>query len=213
MLLQVPIGFAMIIVGVVGFALQSGWGPAVTLLVNEPTGVLSSADLATVPLFLLMGTFASVAGFSTDIYNAAAAFLGHRRGGFAYATIGGSAAFGVVCGSSTATAAMFARAALPGNARARLFAGIFDRHDRRRWHAQVADPAVDRDDPLLHRLEGVHSRPVPRRDRARDPGDRRQSAGDRADCAFQSGSRRRSASACRWANAGRRSRRPARSSC
>jgi C4-dicarboxylate transporter DctM subunit len=113
MLLQIPIGFAMIIVGVVGFALQSGWGPALTLLVNEPTGVLSSADLATVPLFLLMGTFASVAGFSTDIYNAAAAVLGHRRGGLAYATMGGSAAFGVVCGSSTATAATFARAALP----------------------------------------------------------------------------------------------------
>ena len=113
MFLQVPIGFAMIIVGVVGFAMQSGWGPAVTLLVNEPSGVLSSADLATVPLFLLMGTFASVAGFSADIYNAAAACLGHRRGGLAYATMGGSAAFGVVCGSSTATAAMFARAALP----------------------------------------------------------------------------------------------------
>lgn len=113
MLLQIPIGFAMIIVGVVGFALQGGWGPALTLLVNEPSGVLSSADLATVPLFLLMGTFASVAGFSTDLYNAAAAFLGHRRGGLAYATIGGSAAFGVVCGSSTATAATFARAALP----------------------------------------------------------------------------------------------------
>jgi TRAP-type mannitol/chloroaromatic compound transport system permease large subunit len=96
MLFQVPIGFAMIIVGVVGFALQSGWGPAVTLLVNEPVGILSSADLATVPLFLLMGTFASVAGFSTDLYNLASAFLGHRRGGLAYATIGGSAAFGVV---------------------------------------------------------------------------------------------------------------------
>src|SRR5271165_3610216 len=113
MLIQVPIGFAMIIVGVAGFALQSGWGPAVTLLVNEPVGILSSADLATVPLFLLMGTFASVAGFSADLYNLAAACLGHRRGGLAYATIGGSAAFGVVCGSSTATAATFAKAALP----------------------------------------------------------------------------------------------------
>jgi len=113
MLLQIPIGFAMMIVGVVGFALQASWGAAITLLVNEPTGVLSSADLATVPLFLLMGTFATVAGFSTDIYNAAAAFLGHRRGGLAYATMGGCAAFGVVCGSSTATAATFARAALP----------------------------------------------------------------------------------------------------
>jgi tripartite ATP-independent transporter DctM subunit len=112
-LLQTPVGFAMIIVGVVGFALQAGWGPALALLANEPSGVLSSIDLATVPLFLLMGTFASVAGFSADIYAFAAAFLGHRRGGLAYATIGGSAAFGVICGSSTAAAATFARAALP----------------------------------------------------------------------------------------------------
>jgi len=112
-LLQVPIGFAMIIVGVVGYALQAGWGPAVTILASEPSGLLASVDLATVPLFLLMGTFASAAGFSRDVYNAAAALLGHRRGGLAYATSGGCAAFGAVCGSSTATAATFAKAALP----------------------------------------------------------------------------------------------------
>ena len=112
-LLQVPIGFAMMIVGVAGVALQSSWGPALTLLANEPAGVLSNVDLATVPLFLLMGTFATAAGFSADIYNAVAALFGHRRGGLAYATIGGCAAFGVVCGSSTATAATFARVALP----------------------------------------------------------------------------------------------------
>lgn len=113
MLLQVPIGFAMMIVGVVGYALQTGWSPALTLLASEPSGLLASVDLATVPLFLLLGTFATAAGFSADIYNAAASFLGHRRGGLAYATIGGSAAFGAVCGSSTATAATFAKAALP----------------------------------------------------------------------------------------------------
>ncbi len=112
-LLQVPIGFAMIIVGVFGYALQAGWSPALTILASEPSGLLSSVDLATVPLFLLMGTFASAAGFSADLYNAAAAFLGHRRGGLAYATIGGCAGFGAVCGSSTATAATFAKAALP----------------------------------------------------------------------------------------------------
>ncbi len=111
--LQVPIGIAMIIVGVVGYALQAGWAPALTLLASEPSGLLSSVDLATVPLFLLMGTFATAAGFSKDIYSAAAALLGHRRGGLAYATIGGCAAFGAVCGSSTATAATFAKAALP----------------------------------------------------------------------------------------------------
>ena len=112
-LLHVPIGIAMIIVGVVGYALQTGWAPALTILASEPSGLLASVDLATVPLFLLMGTFASAAGFSRDIYNAAAALLGHRRGGLAYATVGGCAAFGAVCGSSTATAATFAKAALP----------------------------------------------------------------------------------------------------
>jgi TRAP-type mannitol/chloroaromatic compound transport system permease large subunit len=106
-LLQVPIGFAMMTVGVVGFALQAGWVPALSFLAQEPSFVLSSTDLAAVPLFLMMGVFASMAGFSEDVYRAAAAFLGHRRGGLAYATISGSAAFGAICGSSTATAATF----------------------------------------------------------------------------------------------------------
>jgi C4-dicarboxylate transporter, DctM subunit len=110
---QIPIGFAMMIVGIVGLALQTSWAPALTVLATEPVSVLSNVDLATVPLFLLMGTFATAAGLSSEIYNAVAAVLGHRRGGLAYATIGGSAAFGVMCGSSTATAATFARVALP----------------------------------------------------------------------------------------------------
>jgi C4-dicarboxylate transporter, DctM subunit len=112
-LLQVPIGFAMMTVGVVGFALQAGWVPALSFLAQEPSFVLSSTDLAAVPLFLMMGVFASMAGFSEDVYRAAAAFFGHRRGGLAYATISGSAAFGAICGSSTATAATFGKVALP----------------------------------------------------------------------------------------------------
>lgn len=112
-LAQVPIGFAMIVVGVAGLALQTSWSTALTLLATEPASVLSNVDLATVPLFLLMGTFATMAGFSQDIYAAVTAFFGHRRGGLAYATIGGSAAFGVMCGSSTATAATFTKVALP----------------------------------------------------------------------------------------------------
>src|ERR1700733_10290476 len=113
-LLQVPIGFAMMTVGVVGFALQGGgWMPAFSFLAQEPSYVLASTDLAAVPLFLLMGVFASTAGFSEDVYRAAAAFLGHRCGGLAYATISGSAAFGAICGSRTATAATFGKVALP----------------------------------------------------------------------------------------------------
>ena len=112
-LLSVPIAYAMILVGVLGFALQAGLAPALTFLATEPVRLLSSIDMATTPMFLLMGSFANAAGFSEDLYNLAAAWLGHRRGGLAYATIGGAAAFGSVCGSSTATAATFGRVALP----------------------------------------------------------------------------------------------------
>ncbi len=111
--LHVPLAFAMIAVGIVAFALQTEWGPALTFLASEPSQVLGSTDIAAVPLFLLMGAFVNVSGFSKDLYTAAAALLGHRRGGLAYATIGGSAAFGAICGSSPATVATFTRVSLP----------------------------------------------------------------------------------------------------
>jgi tripartite ATP-independent transporter DctM subunit len=122
--LKVPIGYAMMAVGVAGFALQTKLSAAGILLASEPSNLLASVDLATLPLFLLMGTFANAAGFSADIYAAAASFVGHRRGGLAYATIGGCAAFGAVCGSSTATAATFAKVALPEMIRRRYAPGF-----------------------------------------------------------------------------------------
>lgn len=112
-ILHVPIGIAMIVVGVGGFFMLSGHGPALSLLAVEPAGVMSNSDLAVVPLFLLMGSFATVSGLSADIYRLAYAFIGHLRGGLALATIGGCALFGAICGSSPATAATFGRVALP----------------------------------------------------------------------------------------------------
>lgn len=112
-IVQVPLAIAMIAVGIVAFALQTEWGPALTYLASEPSQVLGSMDIAAVPLFLLMGAFVSLSGFSNDLYTAAAALLGHRRGGLAYATIGGSAAFGAICGSSPATVATFTHVSLP----------------------------------------------------------------------------------------------------
>jgi tripartite ATP-independent transporter DctM subunit len=112
-ILHVPLAFGMIVVGIVAFAVQTNWGPALTFLASEPSQVLGSMDLAAVPLFLMMGAFVNVSGFSRDLYTAAAALLGHRRGGLSYATIGGSAAFGAICGSSPATVATFTRVALP----------------------------------------------------------------------------------------------------
>ncbi|HEY4202705.1 MAG TPA: TRAP transporter large permease [Devosiaceae bacterium] len=112
-LATVPIGIALTAVGLVGFAMQAGWPSAFTVLSGDPSALLSSPDFATVPLFVLMGACAGAAGFSADLYGAAAALIGHRRGGLAHATILGSAAFGSVCGSSPATAATFTKVALP----------------------------------------------------------------------------------------------------
>lgn len=111
--LHVPLAFAMIIVGITAFAIQTDWGAAITFLASDPSQVLASMDLAAIPMFLMMGTFVSLAGFSKDLYDCAATLLGHRRGGLAYATIAGSAAFGAICGSSPATVATFTRIALP----------------------------------------------------------------------------------------------------
>ncbi|HEX7008094.1 MAG TPA: TRAP transporter large permease [Alphaproteobacteria bacterium] len=113
-LLQVPIGFAMIAVGVGGFAWVVGdLGPALSILATEPASNMASIDLAVVPLFLLMGSFATAGGLSSDIYSFAYAMMGHRRGGLALATVGGCGLFGAICGSSPATAATFGRVALP----------------------------------------------------------------------------------------------------
>ncbi len=109
---HVLIGVAIGISGVVGFAFR-GWGLHFHSLSTEYITVFTNAELAVIPLFLLMGSFAGVSGLSSDIYRLAYAFIGHRRGGLAMATIGGCAGFGAVCGSSLATAATMGRVALP----------------------------------------------------------------------------------------------------
>jgi tripartite ATP-independent transporter DctM subunit len=112
-LLHVPLGVAMGLAGVAGFAWIATWPAALSLLASETAGALASMELATIPLFILMGGFATAAGLSEDLYRMAYALVGHRRGGLAMATIGGCAGFGAVCGSSIATTATFGRIALP----------------------------------------------------------------------------------------------------
>jgi C4-dicarboxylate transporter, DctM subunit len=111
--LRVPIGVAMMVIGACGFAAIVGPAPAVALFGNEVATTFSSADLAVVPVFLLMGSFASAAGLSEDLYRFADASVGHRRGGLALATIGGCAGFGALCGSSLATVGTMHRVAFP----------------------------------------------------------------------------------------------------
>ncbi len=111
--LHVPIGVSMFAVGVGGYALLEGVRPALSTMISEISGNIENPGLAVIPLFLLMGSFATAGGLSGEIYRFANAFVGHRRGGLAMATMGGCGVFGAICGSSTATAATFGRVALP----------------------------------------------------------------------------------------------------
>lgn len=113
MLARVPIGLSMGIVGVAGFGMLAGVAPAFNLLANVPLSVLSDYDLAVIPMFILMGSFASYGGISADLFQAGRAWIGHRRGGLAYATITMGAGFAAINGSAVATTASMTQVALP----------------------------------------------------------------------------------------------------
>ncbi len=112
--LRVPIGLAMFLVGLVGLSIVTGSSNmALARLKSETYTTFSSYSLSIVPMFLLMGHFATLGGMSSALFRAAEGFLGHRRGGVAMASIGACAGFGAICGSSLATAATMGRVALP----------------------------------------------------------------------------------------------------
>ena len=111
--LRVPVALSMLLVGGTGYLLLSGWTPLIASLKTGPYFQFSSYSLTVIPFFLLMGQFAAKAGMSRALFDAAKAWLGHRRGGLAMAAIGSCAGFGAICGSSLATAATMGQAALP----------------------------------------------------------------------------------------------------
>ena len=112
--LRVPIGLAMFTAGFGGLWLVLG-SPDVALarLKTESFTTFSSYSLSIVPMFLLMGHFATLGGMSQALFKAAEGWLGHRKGGVAMAAVGACAGFGAICGSSLATAATMSRVALP----------------------------------------------------------------------------------------------------
>ncbi len=111
--IRVPIGVAMLAVGLVGYDQIAGTTALLSFLKTEMYWRFTSSDLAVIPLFLMMGHFAARAGITTALFRAAAAWIGHLRGGLAMAAVGGCAAFSTVSGSSLATAAMMGQVALP----------------------------------------------------------------------------------------------------
>ena len=112
--LRVPIGLSMFLVGLVGLILVTGDTTiAFARLKSETYSTFSNYSLSIVPMFLLMGHFATLGGMSKALFQAAEGWLGHRRGGVAMASVGACAGFGAICGSSLATAATMSRVALP----------------------------------------------------------------------------------------------------
>ena len=111
--LYVPLAAALGLLGVLCAALMIGPQPALSVLGNETAQFLTNEQVAVVPMFLMMGSFAVVAGMAEDIYDLAHALLAPLRGGLALATIGGCGGFGALTGSSLATVATIGRIALP----------------------------------------------------------------------------------------------------
>ena len=112
--LRMPIGLAMFTVGFGGmYYVTGGTVVALARLKSETFSTFSSYSLSIVPMFLLMGQFATLGGMSQALFKAAENWLGHLRGGVAMAAIGACAGFGAICGSSLATAATMGQVALP----------------------------------------------------------------------------------------------------
>jgi C4-dicarboxylate transporter, DctM subunit len=113
MLLRVPVGMAMGLVGVSGFGYLVGGAPALKLVGQTSMRTVTDYTFGVIPMFLLMGAFVSNSGMSRELFRAANAFVGHRRGGLGIATIAACGGFAAICGSSVATAATFSTVAYP----------------------------------------------------------------------------------------------------
>ncbi|WP_406721377.1 MULTISPECIES: TRAP transporter large permease [Thioclava] len=113
LLAGVPIAFALAGVGLVGVAMIIGWTPALSLIGSAFFDNGREYSLSVLPLFLMMGNFVVQSGIASELYNSAYAWLRHRKGGLAMATVVACGAFSSVCGSSMATAATMTRISLP----------------------------------------------------------------------------------------------------
>ena len=113
MAIRIPIAAAMFLPGVVGYWMLTDSYTTLNFLKGSAVARLTVYDLSVIPLFLLMGQFASSGGLSRDLFRAAAAIMGQVRGGLAMASVLSAGAFGAVCGSSVATCATITQVSYP----------------------------------------------------------------------------------------------------
>jgi C4-dicarboxylate transporter, DctM subunit len=113
MAIRIPISVSMFTAGVIGYVAQTGWMPLANFLNTQSYARFASYDLSVIPLFILMGHFATQGGLSRALFQFAAGAMGRFKGGLAMAAVFACAAFGAICGSSVATAATVTSVALP----------------------------------------------------------------------------------------------------
>jgi C4-dicarboxylate transporter, DctM subunit len=113
MAIRVPIAICMFAAGCIGYVVQAGWSPFSNFLNTQAFARFASYDLSVIPLFILMGHFATQGGISKALFGFASAVMSRFKGGLAMAAVLASAAFGAICGSSVATAATITSVALP----------------------------------------------------------------------------------------------------
>jgi tripartite ATP-independent transporter DctM subunit len=113
MAIRVPIAASMFAAGTLGYLMQTGWVPFSSFLNSQAVARFASYDLSVIPLFILMGHFATKGGISRSLFEFAAAVMGRFKGGLAMASLLACAAFGSISGSSVATAATITNVALP----------------------------------------------------------------------------------------------------
>src|ERR1700742_4870863 len=113
MLLRVPVGMAMGLVGITGFGYLTGFAPALKLVGQTTMRTVTDYSFGVIPMFLLMGAFVSVSGISRELFRAANTLVGHWKGGLGIATVFACGGFAAISGSSVATAATFSTVAYP----------------------------------------------------------------------------------------------------
>ena len=111
--LGVPLGFAMLLAGTIGFGILRGADPALSMLAQIVVDSSANYGMSVLPMFILMGVFVHKADVSEDLYDAANAWMGHLRGGLAHATVASCVLFAAISGSSIATAATMSKVAIP----------------------------------------------------------------------------------------------------
>ncbi|QQO19938.1 TRAP transporter large permease [Bradyrhizobium diazoefficiens] len=108
-----PVGFAMGFAGSVGLLMVGGTGTLFGILQTAPLSTVSSYELITIPMFLLMADLVLLSGVADDMFKAASAWVGRIPGGLGMATALAGAGFGAICGTSTASAATLSSTSLP----------------------------------------------------------------------------------------------------